>query len=90
MFKHCSLVDINLAPTSPRTVNLAKAKELVYTARIVDGEEAQQISLVNQVVFQEKTGDAAYQAVLGFFREILPNGPIVIMYVTLDNKKDLK
>ncbi|XP_032669146.1 methylglutaconyl-CoA hydratase, mitochondrial [Odontomachus brunneus] len=60
----------------PRIVGVAKAKELIYTARILDGDEALQIGLVNEVVPQNKTGDAAYQAALSIAREILPNGPI--------------
>ncbi|XP_076242989.1 methylglutaconyl-CoA hydratase, mitochondrial [Calliopsis andreniformis] len=60
----------------PRLVGPAKAKELIYTARILDGEDAKEIGLVNQVVPQNKDGDAAYQAALSIAREILPNGPI--------------
>lgn len=60
----------------PRIVGTAKAKELIYTGRILDGEQALEIGLVNQVVPQNKTGDAAYQAALSIAREILPNGPI--------------
>lgn len=66
----------------PRIVGPAKAKELIYTARILDGEEAMQIGLVNQVVQQNKDGDAAYQAALAIAREILPNGPIGVKYVS--------
>lgn len=60
----------------PRIVGVAKAKELIYTARILDGDQAMQIGLVNEVVSQNKTGDAAYQTALSIAREILPNGPI--------------
>ncbi|XP_011172787.1 methylglutaconyl-CoA hydratase, mitochondrial [Solenopsis invicta] len=60
----------------PRIVGAAKAKELIYTARILDGEQAMQIGLVNEVVPQNKVGDAAYQTALSIAREILPNGPI--------------
>lgn len=60
----------------PRLIGPAKAKELIYTARILDGDQALEIGLVNQVVPQNKTGDAAYQAALSIAREILPNGPI--------------
>ncbi|XP_076757160.1 methylglutaconyl-CoA hydratase, mitochondrial [Xylocopa sonorina] len=60
----------------PRIVGVAKAKELIYTSRLVDGEQAMEIGLINQVVPQNKSGDAAYQAALTIAREILPNGPI--------------
>ena len=60
----------------PRLVGPAKAKELIYTGRIFNGEDAMKIGLVNQVVPQNKDGDAAYQSALSIAREILPNGPI--------------
>ncbi|KAH0548363.1 methylglutaconyl-CoA hydratase, mitochondrial [Cotesia glomerata] len=60
----------------PRIVGPAIAKELIYTSRIIDGEEAKNIGLVNHVVKQNKTGDAAYHSALDIAREILPNGPI--------------
>ncbi|XP_033335209.1 methylglutaconyl-CoA hydratase, mitochondrial [Megalopta genalis] len=60
----------------PRIVGPAKAKELIYTARILNGEHAMKIGLVNEVVPQNKDGDAAYQTALSIAREILPNGPI--------------
>ena len=60
----------------PRIVGPAKAKELIYTAKILDGAEACEMGLVNRVVAQNKHGDAAYQEALAIAREILPNGPI--------------
>ncbi|XP_076220889.1 methylglutaconyl-CoA hydratase, mitochondrial [Nomia melanderi] len=60
----------------PRIIGPAKAKELIYTARILDGDHAMKIGLINEVVPQNKNGDAAYQAALSIAREILPNGPI--------------
>ena len=65
----------------PRLVGPAKAKELIYTGRIFNGEDAMKIGLVNQVVPQNKDGDAAYQSALSIAREILPNGPIGVKYV---------
>lgn len=62
----------------PRIVGLAKAKELIYTSKIIDGIQAHQIGLVNEVVPQNKSGDAAYQAAISIAREILPNGPLGI------------
>lgn len=60
----------------PRIVGPALAKELIFTSKILDGEEAAQIGVVNRVVPQNRDGDAAYQAALSIAREILPNGPI--------------
>ncbi|KAL2719326.1 hypothetical protein V1478_010788 [Vespula squamosa] len=60
----------------PRIVGSSIAKELIYTARILNGQQAKNIHLVNEVVPQNKNGDAAYQAALLLAREILPNGPI--------------
>ena len=60
----------------PRLIGPAKAKELIYTGRVFDGEDAMKIGVVNQVVPQNKDGDAAYQTALSIAREILPNGPI--------------
>lgn len=60
----------------PRIIGPAKAKELIYTARLIDGEQAMKIGLINQVVPQNKEGDAAYQSALSIAREILPNGPL--------------
>lgn len=60
----------------PRIIGAAKAKELIFTARMINGQEAHELGLVNQVVPQNKEGDAAYQAALNLAREILPNGPI--------------
>lgn len=66
----------------PRIVGPAKAKELIYTSRIFDGEHAMKIGLVNQVVPQNKDGDAAYQSALSIAREILPNGPVGVKYIS--------
>jgi len=60
----------------PRVVGVAKARELIYTARILNGKEALDIGLVNHCVDQNDVGDAAYQRSLALAKEILPNGPI--------------
>lgn len=58
----------------PRIVGLAKAKELIYTARRIDAESALSIGLVNQVVAPERLMDAA----LALAEEITCNGPIAV------------
>jgi len=60
----------------PRVVGVAKARELIYTARILKGKEALDIGLVNHCVDQNDAGDAAYQRSLALAQEILPNGPV--------------
>jgi len=60
----------------PRVVGVAKARELIYTARILNGKQAEDIGLVNDCVEQNEAGDAAYLRSLELAKEILPNGPI--------------
>ncbi|XP_054010785.1 methylglutaconyl-CoA hydratase, mitochondrial [Hylaeus anthracinus] len=74
----------------PRIVGPAKAKELIYTSRILDGEDAMEIGLVNQVVPQNKEGDAAYQVALSIAREILPNGPLGVKVAKVAISKGLE
>merc|ERR550519_3295991 len=45
----------------PRVVGVAKARELIYTARILNGKQSEEIGLVNHCVEQNEAGDAAYQ-----------------------------
>ncbi|RZC43321.1 methylglutaconyl-CoA hydratase, mitochondrial [Asbolus verrucosus] len=62
----------------PRLINPSVAKELIYTARIIDGATAQDLGIVSHVVPQNSNGNAAYVKSLEIAREILPNGPIAI------------
>ena len=67
----------------PRVIGLGKAKEMIYTAKILNGREAEDIDLVNYCVDQNETGDAAYQRSLQLARDILPNGPIGVAMAKL-------
>ncbi|XP_022095986.1 methylglutaconyl-CoA hydratase, mitochondrial-like [Acanthaster planci] len=62
----------------PRLVNPAIAKELIFTARVFDGAEAERLGVVNRAVEQNEQGDAAYMAALDLAKEITPQGPIAI------------
>lgn len=56
----------------PRTIGMSLAKELIFSARVVDGEEAKSIGLINHLVEQNETGDAAYRRALVLAQEFLP------------------
>jgi len=60
----------------PRIVGPSLAKELIFTARVISGSDANKIGLVNHSVAQNKEGDAAFQRAIELAREILPNGPV--------------
>jgi enoyl-CoA hydratase/carnithine racemase len=48
----------------PRIVGPAKAKELIFTARIVEADEAERIGLVNRVVPHDELDAAAWELAL--------------------------
>jgi len=60
----------------PRVVGAAKAKELIFTAAVLNGDEAAAIGLANYSVAQNEAGDAAYCKSLEIAEKILPNGPV--------------
>lgn len=61
-----------------RIVGPAVAKEMIFTARILDGKEAAELGICNHAMPQNEQNDAAYQKALEIATEILPNGPIGI------------
>lgn len=60
----------------PRILGPALAKELIFTARILNGTEATKLGICNHVVPQNENNDAAFNKALDIAKEILPNGPI--------------
>lgn len=60
----------------PRIISPALAKELIFTARVFSGEEANKMGIVNYSVAQNEENDAAFQKALKLAEEILPNGPV--------------
>uniref|UniRef100_A0A914X9C5 Uncharacterized protein n=1 Tax=Plectus sambesii TaxID=2011161 RepID=A0A914X9C5_9BILA len=66
-----------------RLVGLARAKELIFTGRLINGREAERIGLVNNVVEANAAGDAAYGYALKLAQEILPQGPIALKMAKL-------
>lgn len=59
-----------------RIVGLAIAKELIFTARIIDGIEASRIGLVNHAV--DGDDEAAYEKALEIAAEIISKGPLAV------------
>lgn len=55
-----------------RIVGIAQAKRLIFSAKIVDGQEAAKIGLVEELVEQNAEGDAAFHAAVAFAEQILP------------------
>ncbi|XP_030349473.1 enoyl-CoA hydratase domain-containing protein 2, mitochondrial isoform X2 [Strigops habroptila] len=62
----------------PRCVGIGLAKELIFTGRQVDGQQAASMGLVNHTVPQNNEGDAAYQRALTLAKEILPQAPFAV------------
>nr|CAI5868250.1 unnamed protein product [Callosobruchus analis] len=60
----------------PRTISRPLAKELIFTARVIDGSRAEKMGLVNYAVEQNEEGNAAFKKALSIAEEILPNGPV--------------
>ena len=54
----------------PRLVGLAKAKELIFCAKVLSGKEAEEIGLAEYNVEQNESGDAAYLKAVEIAREI--------------------
>lgn len=61
-----------------RIVGPSISKELIFTSKVINGEKAHQLGIVNDVAETNSSNDAAYQKSLNIAREIIPNGPIAI------------
>eukprot|EP00794_Sanderia_malayensis_P005899 gene5899-6584_t len=62
----------------PRLLGIGKAKELIFTGKVLNGNEAAAIGLVNEAVTQNDAGNAAYLQALELGKKILPQGPIAL------------
>lgn len=67
----------------PRAIGMSLAKELIFSARVLDGQEAKAVGLVNHVLEQNQEGDAAYRKALDLAREFLPQGPVAVRVAKL-------
>ncbi|XP_025206333.1 methylglutaconyl-CoA hydratase, mitochondrial [Melanaphis sacchari] len=75
---------LGIIPGAGGTQRLARAvggpiaKELIYTARLFNAQQALQYGAVNKVSEQNDEGISAYKCALQIAREILPNGPLAV------------
>jgi len=60
----------------PKLVGMGKAKELIYTGRMVGAEEAQSIGLVNKVT----TKDELLEEAMTMAKSIAANAPLAVTY----------
>ena len=54
----------------PRLIGIAKAKELIFCAKVLSGKEAEEIGLAEYNVEQNEAGDAAYRKAVEIAKEI--------------------
>ena len=66
----------------PRAIGVPRAKELIFTSRVLDGQQAYQMGVVNHAVEQNAEGTAAYERALELAEEILPQ----VRHLALANK----
>ncbi|XP_037654364.1 methylglutaconyl-CoA hydratase, mitochondrial isoform X2 [Choloepus didactylus] len=67
----------------PRAIGMSLAKELIFSARVLDGHEAKAIGLISHVLEQNQEGDAAYKKALDLAQEFLPQGPVAMRVAKL-------
>ena len=57
----------------PRKIGVNRAKELIFTSKVLDGAEAEKIGLVNVCVQQNEQNDAAYRKAIEMAQQITAN-----------------
>ena len=62
----------------PRLIGPSKAKELIFTGRVLNSVEALEIGMIDYSVKQNADGDAAYQKSLQLASEMLARGPVAL------------
>ena len=73
MVLHNNTIFVGGTQRLSRLVGIGKAKELIFTAKVLTGQEAAQIGLVEHVVCQNGTLDAAYEKALELAKDIIGN-----------------
>ena len=74
----------------PRLIGVSKAKEMIFTGKMISGVEAEEIGLADYAVKQNENGDAAYQRALVLAEEILPGGPVAVRMAKLSINRGMQ
>ena len=69
---------------------MSKAKEMIFTGKMINGTEAVEIGLAEYGVLQNDNGDAAYQHALKLAEEVIPRGPIAVRMAKLAINKGME
>ena len=64
-----------------RLIGISRAKELVFTGRTIDGDEASHLGLVNFSVAQNDAGNAAYQRAMALAQQISQNVTVCFVFI---------
>ena len=73
----------------PRLVGVAKAKELIFCAKVLSGKEALEIGLAEYSVEQNEDGNAAYLKAIELAREIASKVCVMTSCTILTNENEL-
>uniref|UniRef100_A0A8C0JZ43 AU RNA binding methylglutaconyl-CoA hydratase n=1 Tax=Canis lupus dingo TaxID=286419 RepID=A0A8C0JZ43_CANLU len=79
----CPILSAGGTQRLPRAIGMSLAKELIFSARVLDGQEAKAVGLISHVLEQNQEGDAAYRKALDLAREFLPQGPVAVRVAKL-------
>ncbi|XP_007486274.1 methylglutaconyl-CoA hydratase, mitochondrial isoform X4 [Monodelphis domestica] len=79
----CDIIVAGGTQRLPRAIGMALAKEMIFSARVLNGQEAKSIGLISHVLEQNEAGDAAYRKALALAREFLPQGPVAMRVAKL-------
>ncbi len=74
----------------PRIVGPSIAKELIFTGRKIDAQTAKEYGIVNHLIEQDNSNNAAYRKAVSIAEEILPNGPVGIQMAKAAINKGLE
>lgn len=70
----------------PRLIGVSKAKELIFTAKLLNGNEGLNIGLINRLSENEQ----AFKMAINLAEEIIPNGPVAVRMAKMAISKGME